>query len=1156
MALTDLIGKLFKKNEDSASFNFSPDEIDGAYFSVDNTLLGEIENGVADDWVTQQYIVLKMLEEQGAAEIIPNGFIVPSEVIVQLDDYTRSVLPLPDPWEGTVYANIQGKAGRSNFGIDLFVSDPDARKTLSYHVQGPVLRFGESYQYLLSNAQLGIFEAQKKHSESSKDEFDDLLFLHSLQNCQKQNANIKLSHFDKFQIYTPEKIVLEAQVDASGNLILSPQMGQQTSHDDLQKVFGQLDADSAKTLRFDNEIILLNEDKLKAVREILDNRIVPKSRVEEFLRSPTAFLDASMVDLELGFSLRVHGATAFRHAYFGDVDDTGIDWFGKSMTSEKVFPFTDVAKVVKDTEMLKDLETLVSDATRSFADELSFEGKIYDISDDKVIKKTCDSIRKKLEGGAEQGDDSQESDREGDPDKGIETELKEETVVVDIDLNDEILTESSLIIDQKIHDVSRVGELDWANYIRKPYEHQEVGVRWILGLIDIQQSDSLISGGLLADDMGLGKTFMALSAIDHHYKELRAGDHPLKPVLIVAPLSLLENWREEVSKTFSNSPFKDIVILQTDGELGRFKSGSVEIRSTANEDDEFEPKYSLNIGIGHSDRLDMPERLIITTYQTLRDYQFSLCSIPWSTVVFDEAQNIKNPNALQTRAAKGLNADFKLVATGTPVENSLADFWCLMDTAIPGYLNTYQNFRSKYVAPILQAAGDEIDEVRAAIGRELRLTVGAMMLRRTKEDNLKDLPSKTVYVGLEGSEWEYHPMLRRVMSGYQQKVYEGAISSFDDKSDNHVLTTLHRLRNSSLHPRLADEGRLDAPKTNRELRALIGESQKLESLIEALAEIQKKQEKCIIIVVNKKLQMFVSLALARTFNLAPLTVINGDSKAVAKKSSTPTRKTLIAKFEEKKGFNLIVMSPVAAGVGLTIIGANHVVHYERHWNPAKEAQATDRVYRLGQKKGVHVYVPLLHHPEMESFDVNLHRLLTKKSSLKDAVVTPEDVIPMPEGLNGADFFTDEHSIRVKDLSKLSWQQFEALTLEVFSKKYKADSAWLTKEGSDMGADGILVTGDDLILIQAKHTKSGYDGHKAIQEVLGAKPFYTAKLGKEKAHLIFVTNATKLSKRTREVAETCKVEVIDGKELGRLLDKNEVTFSTIMRRLNRNRLVVN
>ena len=122
-----------------------------------------------------------------------------------------------------------------------------------------------------------------------------------------------------------------------------------------------------------------------------------------------------------------------------------------------------------------------------------------------------------------------------------------------------------------------------------------------------------------------------------------------------------------------------------------------------------------------------------------------------------------------------------------------------------------------------------------------------------------------------------------------------------------------------------------------------------------------------------------------------MAIINGDTAAVAKKVDILTRKQLITAFEAKQGFNLIIMSPVAAGVGLTVVGANHVVHLERHWNPAKEAQASDRVYRIGQTKEVHIHLPAVLHPQYDSFDVHLDRLLRGKLMLKDAVVTPEPV---------------------------------------------------------------------------------------------------------------------------------------------------------------------
>lgn len=1151
MALSNLIGKFFKNSDRTISFDFTPDSEDGGYFSIEKSQFDKIKNGTANDWLTQQFVILKMIEEQGEAESIPNGFIVPAEVLCRLDEYTREALSLPNPWDGTITADIKGNTGRSTFHIDLLVTDPNGRDTHSYQVEGPIIKFGESTTFLLTQAQLVTFEARKRHVESGKNEFDNLTYLHNLQLSQKEGALIKLKHFEKLEIHTPDKIAVEAELDQFGNLILTPQMGQSSSHEEIEKVLGQIMAPNANTIKVGNEIILFTEEKVKAVKEVLDNRTIPKNKVKEFLENPTAFINASLVDLDIGFSIRVHGATAFKHAYFGETDDSGIDWFGQSASSEQVLAFSKITSVVKDSITLSQLETIISDAKATGATEIDFEGKTYDISDSELVSKTVEKVNENIADGF-----PDESSSEGDNHEESEEGKPEETIVVDIDLNDEILSENSPLVEAKIEDVSRKSTLNWSNHIRTPFKHQDIGVRWILGLLDQSQQDKQIKGALLADDMGLGKTFMALSAVEHYYQELNEVDETQKPTLIVAPLSLLENWKDEVAKTFEHSPFKDIVILQSDGELSRFRHGGVEIRSGANENGEFEPKYSLNIGKEQLDRLDMPGRLVITTYQTLRDYQFSLCLIDWGIVIFDEAQNIKNPNALQTRAAKGLNADFKLVATGTPVENSLADFWCLMDTASPEYLGGYQEFRSKYISPILQAAGDEVEEVRSRIGRDLRINVGSMMLRRVKEDNLDGLPAKRIYVGVEDEQWQYLPELGKTMSGYQQKVYDGAIESLAESEESHVLATLQRLRSSSLHPRLADGGKLNVPHNMKELESLFDESEKLKSLIQLLEMVKKRQEKCIIFVVNKRLQTFLSLALGKKYQLGPLSIINGDAKAVSKNASTPTRKSMIIDFEAKDGFNIIVMSPVAAGVGLTVVGANNVVHLERHWNPAKEAQATDRVYRIGQTKDVNIYIPVLLHPEMESFDVNLHRLLSKKTLLKDAVVTPEEVIPMPEGMGKKGGFTEGQTIKANEINKLSWQQFEALTVEVMSKEINSDSAWLASNGADKGSDGILLLANQLTLIQAKHTKRGrYDGYKAIQEIYAAKPVYESEMSKTNSRLMFITNATALSKRTREVAQQCGVEILNGKALAELVNQHQITFKQILIRLDKKRFKV-
>jgi len=670
------------------------------------------------------------------------------------------------------------------------------------------------------------------------------------------------------------------------------------------------------------------------------------------------------------------------------------------------------------------------------------------------------------------------------------------------------------------------------------------------------ESDSL-NGGLLADDMGLGKTFMALAAIDHLYKDYQKNNKVEKPCLVVAPLSLLENWKDEVSFTFGKSPFKDIILLQADGELSRFRVGGVETKNQSVDDGKAKVRYSLNIGPFTSDRLDMPRRLILTTYQTLRDYQFSLCAIDWGMVVFDEAQNIKNPNALQTRAAKGLKADFRLVATGTPVENSLADFWCLMDTACPGFLGSYQSFRKEYITPVLQAAGDELEHVRGVVGRRLRERVGALMLRRIKEDNLEGLPNKSIFVGMEDSSWAYLPSLSSTMMDIQLGQYNEILSSVRTSEQNTVLASLQKLRDVSLHPRLILGGKLISSNGEEEQKKVIGESGKLHGLISLLDEIKSRNEKCIIFVINKRLQSFLAVALANWFKLPPLFIINGDTKAVSTPfSSKLTRKKMIEEFENRTGFNIIIMSPVAAGVGLTVVGANNVIHLERHWNPAKEAQATDRVYRIGQKRDVNIYIPLLHHPIHQSFDVNLHQLLSNKSLLRDAVVTPEQVVPMPGGF-GQEGLVSERRIAPEDLKGLSWEAFEALCAELLRKEYDASSCFLTGHGQDYGADVVLYSGESGALVQCKHTATSnkYDGYRAIQEVFSSKVRYEDKLDRNFDRLIFITNAIRLGCKLKELAKEYSVETIDGTQIRGLLSKHTISFQSVSARLGKRRLSI-
>jgi len=232
------------------------------------------------------------------------------------------------------------------------------------------------------------------------------------------------------------------------------------------------------------------------------------------------------------------------------------------------------------------------------------------------------------------------------------------------------------------------------------------------------------------------------------------------------------------------------------------------------------------------------------------------------------------------------------------------------------------------------------------------------------------------------------------MEGFQRRAYEDVLREYraqqaTEDMRGKALSVLQQLREISLHPRLRHEAEL-VTNDARSAKKVMQESAKLAVLLTSLDAIRTRGEKVILFMVTKRLQRLLKLWLDQIYGL-DIAVINGDTAAVSKKSDVLSRKQLITQFEAKDGFNILIMSPVAAGVGLTVVGANHVIHLERHWNPAKEAQASDRVYRIGQTKPVSIHLPAVLHPEYDAFDVHLDRLLRGKLMLKDAVVTPEAV---------------------------------------------------------------------------------------------------------------------------------------------------------------------
>jgi hypothetical protein len=491
--------------------------------------------------------------------------------------------------------------------------------------------------------------------------------------------------------------------------------------------------------------------------------------------------------------------------------------------------------------------------------------------------------------------------------------------------------------------------------------HQLQGVLWLQHLFT--SSPTRCRGALLADDMGLGKTLQALALI----ARAREDDPDLPPALVVAPVTLLENWSQEVARFFKADSLPLLTLYGEDLRSFRVKGTDIDekLRSEG-------LKKFLRPGWQEG------SAIVLTTYETLRDYEFSFGDVRWSIVVCDEAQRIKNPNALVSRAAKKLKARFCVAATGTPVENNLTDLWSLFDFIQPGLLEPLNRFNRNYRRPIeakTEAERERVDELRRIIDPQI--------LRRTKADVARDLPKKV-----------FDDDCRQLgMSPRQQELYSTAINAQQAAQNvastgTEILQLISVLRRICTDPRSGHELHEPLPP----LHAYRAIAPKLDWLLTTLEEIRQLDEKAIIFLDRKDIQRLVQAYVRDHFGFAP-EIINGETPTGA---GSQSRQRRIDRFQAQGGFGALILSPVAAGVGLNIQKANHVIHYMRHWNPAKEDQATDRAYRIGQDRDVTVYTPIVIGNGWTSFDERLDELLEKKRGIAANMLNGADDVGAAE----------------------------------------------------------------------------------------------------------------------------------------------------------------
>ena len=525
-------------------------------------------------------------------------------------------------------------------------------------------------------------------------------------------------------------------------------------------------------------------------------------------------------------------------------------------------------------------------------------------------------------------------------------------------------------------------------------------------------------------------------------------------------------------------------------------------------------------------------KVVLTTYETLRDLEFSLASVRWSLMICDEAQKIKNPAAMVTRAAKKQNVAFKIACTGTPVENSLADLWCLFDYVQPGLLGALNEFGSKYRRPI----ECETDEQKERI-EELRGIIDSQVLRRLKADVAKDLPNKVIVESARSLH----------MSKYQRELYARAIEQYRlrkkpgaDSPFANQLGLLHFLRKVCTDPREHGRNFNEEPLSDARER-----SPKLDWLLTTLADVKRRNQKAIVFCEFRDMQLMLAHYIEEVFGVRP-DIINGDTSASA--SSADSRQKRLKKFQQVKGFGVIVLSPIAVGFGVNIQAANHVIHFTRTWNPAKEDQATDRAYRIGQTLDVFVYYPVVTADEFTTFDVKLNELLEYKRTLSgDMLNGTGDVRPGDfESVVETDGEVFDQRLLIDDADQLTPAYFEAMAA-VLWKKRGFKYVELTPSSGDGGVDVVAKTGvvGELVQVKSSRAEDTSLGWDAVKELVGGERLYRARFPGVKFDKVAITNRS-FNGTAKMQAELNNVRLIERAELADLLNQHRVVMREVDR----------
>lgn len=874
------------------------------------------------------YLPLATLVDNGYAYASKEGCLLPYENIYLLDEDERILLGVPQPYDkamrlvGTSMLNLSD----FEYKVEFLTYVPDGELIVCER-GGNILVKGRD-KYLLNEAQYALLnrvDAFNSTPEEDKTTDYNLRCFAEIKALAEQAGCQLDSYLENENVYAPERIKIEIGRDDEGFTVepavnIEENDKFQTYFDKMRKVQAQypVQRENGERVR-----IVLNKEQKENLHYLKEQCGKHKTReeIQKMIEQPTKFFDPNSFDLSELYSDRVIEIGVYKPKFYPFICPYKSCWIAGATVET---PQNGTTKVtINSEEELEKLKREIQSAKENKKGIVEYNNTQLDIEDAMFLAQTAEKQLK-------------------DPSQPAKVESENGNEARNVLIIEENAEELGFAVKERAIEKGDKYTLFTDPFLQEGFslkDHQKEGVAWLQHLYK-----SKASGCLMADDMGLGKTLQILYFIDWHSRKY--ANH--KPYLIVAPISLLENWKNEYERFFMQPRMK--INMLTSKDVTR--------------------KFDKSI-VDKMQKMD----IILTNYESLRISQLNFCAVEFDVVALDEAQKIKSPGTLVTNAAKALKCNFKIAMTGTPVENSLLDLWCIMDFCVPGLLGNAKAFAAQYQNPLKKEDTDIV-----ALGNEVHDKLGVYFMRRLKKDAAKDLPDK-----IELKE-------KVLMPPVQKEAYASVVNDYTSGIQPNMLVTIMHLREVSEHPYLYDSTLL-----NHETDEIVDTSARLQATIKFLDEIKKKGEKVIIFVERKETQKMLQKLCLERYGIITK-IINGDTPSIVKRNmpNKQSRQSSIDEFQAVDGFNVIIMSPVAAGMGLNVTAANHVIHYSRHWNPAKENQATDRAYRIGQTKDVFVYYPMAVRADIKSFDETLDDLLSRKTSLATSTIFPTERVEVKQ----------------------------------------------------------------------------------------------------------------------------------------------------------------